>query len=182
MGKKILLGIGIIIILALVYSAYFFFYATRQASPLESINFNKENYSLTLAYSRPYKNGRVIFAEGEEALQPYGVYWRLGANRATRLTINNPVDIMGNRLDSGDYAVYAIPGSTSWIIAFNKDFDRWGAAPADESKDIFRIQVPVDYSNPVIEQLTISFQDSEIGADMVVEWDNAKIKIPIALK
>jgi len=182
MGKKIFLGIGIVIVLVLAYAAYFFFYATRQASPLDSINFNKEEYSLTLAYSRPFKKGRVIFAEGKEALQPYGVYWRLGANRATRLTINKSVEIMGNQLKPGDYAVYAIPGSTSWIFAFNNDFDRWGASQADESKDIFRIQVPVDYSNPVIEQLTISFQGSETGANMVVEWDSAIAKIPITME
>lgn len=181
MSKKILLGIGIVIILVLVYAAYFFFYQTRQASPFDTVNFQEKGYSLSIAYSRPSKRGRIIFAESKDALQPYSVYWRMGANRATRLTINKAVDIMGNKLEPGDYAVYAIPGPSSWTIAFNTEFDRWGASVADASLDVFRIEIPVDYSNPVVEMLSISFQDRAEGVAMVVEWDNAKVVIPIAL-
>ena len=96
MAKKILFGMVTIIILVIAYYSYVFFYATRQHSPEDTAIYQKADLDITLQYSRPYKKGRVIFAQSDEALQPYGKYWRLGANQATKLTVNRPVSILGN--------------------------------------------------------------------------------------
>lgn len=94
MAKKILFGMVTIIILVIAYYSYVFFYATRQHSPEDTAIYQKADLDITLQYSRPYKKGRVIFAQSDEALQPYGKYWRLGANQATKLTVNRPVSIL----------------------------------------------------------------------------------------
>lgn len=180
MAKKILFGMVTIIILVIAYYSYVFFYATRQHSPEDTAIYQKADLDITLQYSRPYKKGRVIFAQSDEALQPYGKYWRLGANQATKLTVNRPVSILGNVLDAGSYALYAIPGESVWTIGFNIDSDRWGASPPDYEKDVFRIEIEAEKTKEISEQLTIYFEEAqENGVNMVVIWDDVKLVIPM---
>lgn len=113
-------------------------------------------------------------------MQPYGKYWRLGANQATKLTVNRPVSILGNVLDAGSYALYAIPGESVWTIGFNIDSDRWGASPPDYEKDVFRIEIEAEKTKEISEQLTIYFEEAqENGVNMVVMWDDVKLVIPM---
>src|SRR5882757_5143182 len=54
-----------------------------------------------LIYSRPQKNGRVIFGE----LVEYGKVWRLGANEATEIEFYKPVKIGLTKIKKGRYTL-----------------------------------------------------------------------------
>ncbi len=180
MVKKILFGMALVIILVVAYFFYVFFYATRQHSPAQTAVYQHGDFDVTLEYSRPYKKGRIIFAQSDEALQPYGKYWRLGANQATKLTVNKPVSISGNVLDTGSYSLYAIPGESVWTIGFNINSDRWGVSPPDYEKDVFRIEIETVKTKEITEQLTIFFKKApDIGVNMVVMWDDIELVIPM---
>src|SRR4051812_19722113 len=58
-----------------------------------------------IIYSRPQKNGRVIFGE----LIEYGKVWRLGANEATEIEFYQNVKINNTKIKKGRYTLYAIP-------------------------------------------------------------------------
>ena len=180
MAKKILFGMALIIILVVAYYSYIFFYATRQHSPTDTALYQKGDLAITLQYCRPYKKDRIIFAQSDEALQPYGKYWRIGANQATKLTVNRPISISGNILDAGSYSLYAIPGESVWTIGFNIESDRWGASPPDYNKDVFRIEIKVEKTKEITEQLTIYFEGVQgNGVHMLIIWDNVKLVIPM---
>src|SRR5438046_8240301 len=83
-------------------------------------------------YSRPQKNGRLIFGE----LVEYGKVWRLGANEATEIELYKDVKVKDKKLAKGRYTLYAIPTESQWTIIFNKDTDIWGAFKYDEKKDV----------------------------------------------
>jgi len=183
MLKKILIGSGLVFILVIAYLMYFFLYATRQHSPLDTVSYNDNGFEISVTYSRPYKKGRIIFGAGDDALQTYGQYWRFGANRATKITINQPVTIMGNTLETGSYALYALPGEKSWVIGFNGQFDRWGATPPDYDHDIFRIEIVPEIVSQPVEQLTIVFEElSTNEVNMIGMWDTIKLTIPLRKK
>jgi hypothetical protein len=176
--KKIIMGFAIVLFVVIAYFVYGLIF---RASPADVAEFSGDGVEMTIAYSRPFKNERLIFGEESEgALQPYGVYWRMGANEATKLTINQTVNILGNTLETGSYAMYAFPGRESWTIGFNSSSDDWGAWEPDYENDVFRIEVIPITMETIIEQMVIRFEESENHlAEIVMDWDQVEIRIPI---
>ena len=90
---------------------------TPQPSPLAKIEQMVGLTQVNLEYSRPAMRGRTIFG----GLVPYGKTWRTGANMNTKITFGHDVTIDGQELKKGAYAVYTIPGETSWEVLFYSD-------------------------------------------------------------
>jgi hypothetical protein len=129
-------------------------------------------------YSRPQKNGRLIFGE----LVEYGKVWRLGANEATEIEFFRNVKIGDKKVEKGRYTLYAIPAEDNWTIVLNKDNDTWGAFKYDEQKDVLRTAVPVQKLNEGVEALAMTFEKSDSGCNLIIAWDNIKASLPISLK
>jgi hypothetical protein len=134
-----------------------------------------------LIYSRPQKNGRIIF--GNEAppkyVQQYGALWRLGANEASEIEFFKPVTIKGQRISKGRYIIYCIPFEDKWVIVFNTNLFSWGLHQ-DTTKDIAKIEIPVYKSEKNIEFFTMVFQPSATGANLIMAWDNMQAALPIS--
>lgn len=176
--KKIIMGFAIVLFVVIAYFVYGIIF---RVSPSDVAEFSENGIEMNIVYSRPYKNERLIFGEESEgALQPYGKYWRMGANEVTRLTINQPVNILGNTLETGSYAMYAFPGKDSWTIGFNSTSNYWGAWEPDYEEDVFRIMVEPMAKESVTEQLVFRFEESENHlAEIVMDWDQVEIRIPV---
>jgi len=139
------------------------------------------DFELFIDYCRPYKKGRLIFGEeSDDALLPYGKYWRTGANEATEIEFNKDIIIGEKKLIAGRYRLYTIPGKSAWTVAFNSEFGKWGYSEPDYDLDIMRIEVPVIQSPQSTEQFTISGE--QINAHkmyIILTWDTTQIKILI---
>ncbi len=129
-------------------------------------------------YSRPQKNGRIIFGD----LVEYGKVWRLGANEATEIEFYKNAKISGKKIGKGRYTLYAIPNTDNWTFILNKDLDTWGAFKYDSQKDVLRITAPIEKLNESVEALAITFEKTDSGCNLVVAWDNIKSKLPIEIK
>jgi hypothetical protein len=125
-------------------------------------------------YSRPQKNGRVVFGE----LVEYGKVWRLGANEATELELYKDAKIGGNRIKKGRYTLYAIPQTDKWTVIFNKETDIWGAFLYDSKKDVLRIDVRAEKTTETNEAFSMVFEKNSTGANLVLGWDDIVAKIP----
>lgn len=146
--------------------------------PIQKIQ-NKitEPLVMRIIYSRPQLNGRKIFGE----LEKFGEVWRLGANEATEIEFFKDVTINNKRIAKGRYTLYCIPNPDKWTIIVNRDTDIWGAFKYDPAKDVVRMDVPVT-KNESTEALTIVFDKTDAGANMVMYWDDVKASLPIAFK
>src|SRR6188474_1586601 len=102
-------------------------------------------------YSRPQKNGRLIFGE----LVEYGKVWRLGANEATEIEFYKDVKIGGKKVPKGRYTLYAIVSENVWTMILNKDTDTWGAFKYDSKKDVLRTDVAVQKTDEVVESMSM---------------------------
>jgi hypothetical protein len=127
-----------------------------------------------LIYSRPQLNGRRAFGE----LRELGKLWRLGANEATEIEFFRDAKISNKIVKKGRYTLYAIPNAGQWTIILNKDVDTWGDFKYDETKDVLRTNVPVA-KNEVNEVLTMIFEKSLSGANLLIYWDDVKVTLPI---
>lgn len=178
MKKKIIITVVIIVALLAAATAYLQ-YRNRTLSPPGSASLSNGDLSVNLSYSRPSVRGRLIFGEeSSDALQPYGKYWRLGANEATEIEFNRDVTFNGQPLKKGKYRMYAIPGASTFEIGLNGELGKWGYSEPDYSQDILKTKVPVQKNSPV-EQHTISLAKSDNGVDVVVEWSDVKLVIPV---
>lgn len=127
-------------------------------------------------YSRPQKNGRVVFGN----LLEYGKVWRLGANEATEIEFFTDAKIGDTKIKKGRYTMYAIPGETEWTIIINKETDTWGSFRYDEKNDVVRINLPVQKQTEMKEEFSIVFEKSETGANLNIDWEDVQITLPIA--
>ena len=114
MKKKILIGVvAVIVILAAAFA--YLNNRNRTVSPPGSAQLTNGDLSVSISYSRPSVRGRLIFGSKEQgALQPYGEYWRLGANEATEIEFFKDVEINRKKIKKGRYTVYAIPYADKW--------------------------------------------------------------------
>jgi hypothetical protein len=132
-------------------------------------------------YSRPQKNGRVIFADTsvrQNVIQHYGEEWRLGANEATEIEFFKPVSIGGKKIAAGRYILYCIPYPDKWKIIFNTNLFSWGLH-IDKTKDLAEIELPLIKNNVEIEFFTMFFQSSTYGCDLIMAWGNMKVVMPV---
>lgn len=157
------------------FASYFIGKQPKQLSPQTKAEYLDEDLIIKVVYCQPSKKGRLIFGKEEEsALQPFGKYWRLGANEATTIEINRDLFITNKKLPKGKYSLYAVPGKETWKLGINKVFDRWGASEPDYSKDVFSVLVPVTYTDTSNEQFTITISQNSID----FWWDTSKVIVP----
>ena len=148
-----------------------------QPSPLAKISQNVGLSEVNIEYSRPSVRDRVIFGD----LVPYNEMWRTGANASTKIEFSDKVSINGKDLPAGKYALYAIPGETTWTIVFHKNLEYWGTGGAQykESEDALRVEVPAKKTTSSVESFTISIDNLKMdGADLTLAWANTKVAVP----
>jgi len=183
MLRKILIGIGALIVIFVVYVVYALFIATP-VSPPDTTTYTGQGLEISIDYSRPYKKGRIIFGtEADSALQPYGKYWRLGANAATEITFNSDVLFAGQPVEAGSYRMYAIPGKESFKVFLNSEVGVFFAfGEPDKELDVISVDAPVTMQNQVTEQFTINISNAGSGAQIDFIWDQVVFSIPVTLQ
>src|SRR5690606_12843524 len=139
-----LIGIGVLLLLFIIWVVYGLFIATP-VSPPATTTYNEDGLEITVDYSQPSKKGRLIFGEEKDAaLQPYGKYWRLGANAATEITFNKDATLGGEPIEAGTYRMYAVPGAHAFKVSLNSETDVFFvAAEPDHEMDVATVDAPV---------------------------------------
>jgi hypothetical protein len=132
---------------------------------------------IDLSYSRPQMRGRKIFG----ALVPYHVLWRTGAGESTRIKFSDDIQIAGQAVKKGQYALYSIPGPDEWTIILNADATLHGDFGYDEKKDVIRVKVKPTNSPKTHESFTVELTDfqTDYSAVLRLSWENTIINIPV---
>ncbi|WP_430908968.1 DUF2911 domain-containing protein [Maribacter sp. 2-571] len=136
--------------------------------------------SVSVAYSRPSAQGRIIFGD----LVPYGRIWRVGANESTKLTVDSEITVLGNTLPKGTYALYAFPYKEKWEIVFHYNTGHWGDGRKNYNpeEDVFRITVLPEKTEAYHETFLISFENvHHNGMEMTLNWAHTKIVVPMTV-
>ncbi|MEQ8323297.1 MAG: DUF2911 domain-containing protein [Vicingaceae bacterium] len=131
-----------------------------------------------IVYSRPGVKDRKVFGE----LVPYNKMWRTGANKATALTISDDVEVHGQKLNAGVYAIFTIPGEKEWEVIFNKNTEQWGTYDHKDSEDVLKIKVPSETAE-YTESMLMYFDDlKDESATLNLQWEKTRISIPIKVE
>ncbi len=181
MLKKILIGVAVLLLAVVGFFGYGVLFPK---SPTTSTSFSSNGLDIKVNYSQPSKRGRLIFGEEKDgALQPYGKYWRLGANASTEITFSKNITFAGKPVNAGSYRMYAVPGPTSFQISLNSEVGVYfGVAEPDYSKDILKVDIPVSAAPSETEKFVIQFSDDSAGVNMDFVWDKILVRVPITIQ
>lgn len=145
-------------------------------SPLQTIKQNFGMSAVEITYSRPGAKGRKIIGYNE----PYGRVWRTGANSPTKVRFFSPVEIKGNKIDTGTYVIYTIPTEKDWTVIINKGVKNWGSDQYKQEDDVCRITVTPERKRKPVETFTIQFDDVKPeSCNISLLWEDWMISIPV---
>jgi len=169
-----------ILTIALSLSGFFVFgQLTPRVSPQSKVEQKVGLTDISISYSRPNVNERVIFGD----MLPYGEIWRTGANENTIVSISDVLIFGKDTLNAGKYSLYTKPEKDSWTIYFYKTIDNWGTPDSwEESNIALKVVAKVETQKTVLETFTIDFQNIESrGANLVLAWEKVRVEIPFTV-
>jgi Protein of unknown function (DUF2911) len=148
-------------------------------SPHDTINNRYSGSLVTIVYGRPNAKGRTIWG----GLVPYSKAWRLGADEATLLLTEKPLQFGDTTIPAGAYTVYMVPEENGGKLAFSKKLGGWGI-PVDEKQDLARVDLKKEASEKPSEQLTIALGGGGSSTDgtIKIQWEGAEYSAPFSVK
>lgn len=153
---------------------------TPSASPTEEFKIRVGLTNIKVVYSRPGVKDRAIFAA--DGLQPYGQFWRVGANQPTQISFSDDVKLGGKDIKSGTYTLLAKPGKSTWtVMAFPFEGGQWQDYTEKDPAASWSIK-PVMLKDKV-ETFRIDVNNvRDASADINLEWENTRITLPLELE
>ncbi len=131
--------------------------------------------SVEITYGRPSVRDRTIFG----GLVPYDEVWRTGANEPTTITFEHNVQVEGQPLMAGTYAVLTIPTPDQWTVIFSRN-ENQSAFSYDDSQDALRVTVPPEEAAQSHEMMTFVFENvTDTEGHAVLYW--ADVRVPVAI-
>jgi hypothetical protein len=150
----------------------------NRVSPHATANVTLKGKQVSIAYGRPSMRGRKIVGD----LVPFGQVWRTGADEATAFVTPVNLEIGRVVIPAGSYTLYSLPAENSWQLIVNKQIGQWGTE-YDQSQDLVRIDMQESKTSAPVEQFTISWNKTGADkADLVLEWENTRLTVPVTAK
>ena len=144
-----------------------------QLSPSASVSQTIGTTTVEVLYHRPSVKGRQIFG----ALVPYGQVWRTGANDATTIRFSDSVQVNGQKVAAGTYALFSIPYQDRWTVILNKRARQQGAWEYDPREDVLRLDVKPK-TVPHTEWLTYEiYPASSATAYVDLYWEKLRVSL-----
>jgi hypothetical protein len=151
-----------------------------RASPYDSAMVAVGGQQLKVCYGRPSARGRTML--GGDAV-PFGRLWRTGANEPTIVHVPFRARIAGMEVGPGSYSLYTIPGEREWTVVLNRSTSQWGheSAYTDalRAQEVGRAPVPAERTAQHVETFTIRGEPAGERAALVMEWEHARVRIPV---
>ncbi len=144
---------------------------------------------VTITYSRPSVNGRVVWGN----LVPYGMNnlgfgtakespWRAGANENTTIAFSDDVKIEGKDLAKGIYGLHmVIKEDGGATIIFSRNHTAWGSYFYEPSEDVLKVDV-TSTSIEHTEQLTFAMNEvTATSATVALNWEKKQIPFKVEI-
>ena len=96
-------------------------HAQAVASPPASVSATIGGKKISVEYYAPSARGRKIMG----GLVPFGQVWCTGANYATAITSEAPLQMGDLKLPKGSFSIWTLPTEKEWTLIINKETGRF---------------------------------------------------------
>jgi hypothetical protein len=148
-----------------------------QMSPPDTVRSTIRGANVTVAYSRPFKRGRVIFGN----VVPLNQVWRTGANAATMLTTDKDLVFGSTVIPAGKYTLWTVPTENGAQLIFNSETGQWGT-DYHADKDFARVNLTQTQASPAVEEFVIGVQPQATGGVLSFAWDDRRWTAPFTVR
>ncbi len=156
----------------------------KRVSPHETFNSRVSGDRITVTYGRPFtvKPGTTEVRKIWGGLVPYGDPWRLGADEATLLITQKPLEIGGKTIPPGAYTLYMVPQENGASqLAFSSALGGWGI-PVDTDHDVARVDLTKTDLDKPVDQFTMAISRESGGGVLKLSWENAQFSVPFTVQ
>ena len=142
-------------------------------SPHERVTGEVDAATVTITYGRPSMRGRAIFG----ALVPYDRVWCPGADEATTLESNRPLQIGTLRVPPGSHTIWMLPSAGAWTLIVSKE-PRGFHTRYNAGADLGRVPIEKKSLDTPVEQLTFAVAASGGNAGLIeMSWEATKVSV-----
>ena len=108
--------------------------------------------------------------------------WRVGANEATKITFSHDVEVEGEPIAAGTYALFMAPGEKAWQVIFNRNSEAWGSFFYEPELDVLKVEVKPEPTDFFREWLTFEFDDRQLDTvRAVLHWENLRVPFRVSV-
>jgi hypothetical protein len=140
---------------------------------------------VSITYGRPFsaKGGkgepRKIWGE----LVKWDKADRLGADEATLILLQDPIEIEGKKIPAGAHTLYIVPSESGVSkLAFSSNIGKWGI-PVDETRDVARVTLKKEPMAQPVNQLTIAIENQPPATGVLkIMWENTQFSVPFTVQ
>lgn len=143
-------------------------------SPRESVQARVGGATVSVEYGSPAARGRTVFG----GIVPFGEVWRTGANNATVLTTDRPLEIGGLRVEPGSYSLFTIPDRDGWELIVNRQTDISGLA-RDADQDVGRVAMRVRPLPEHVNHFTIRIDEAGGAGVLRLQWEHTEAAVDL---
>jgi hypothetical protein len=148
---------------------------------------------VTVVYGRPFtkhpRSGEARQVWG--GLVPTDKVWRTGADEATLLITQQPIEIGGTTVPAGAHTLWTFLNADGTAkLAINKQIGQWGIPGPqpmktvyDEANDVARVDLKREPLEPALDQFLITVERNPSGGGVIrLKWDDRQYSAPFTVK
>lgn len=154
--------------------------AQIRASERGSVSQTVDGTVITVDYARPQLRGRdSVFGKVVRATHT----WTPGANWATTIEVNRPVQLNGREVPAGKYSVWIMAAPGEWTINLHQNPRLFHTQHPKAEEMFLALKVAPQWSEEPVEVLTFDFpRVARDGATLRMRWSTAVLPLEIAVQ
>jgi DUF2911 family protein len=150
---------------------------SRYTSPQASTSVTIAGKKIDIAYYAPSARGRKIMG----GLVPYGEVWCTGANWATTITSEAPLEMGTLKLAKGSFTIWTLPNEKEWLLIINKQTGQFHT-DYDASRDLGRTKMNLKTLSSPVEMFKIELRaDGGNKGTLALLWERTEASIPFTV-
>jgi len=152
-------------------------------SPAHEISATIAGKKIAISYSSPSMRGRKIFGSGGIISgDPTYPVWRAGADDATMMHTDAPLDFHGLTVPAGTYTLWVDTSANPWQLIINKQTGQWGTE-YNKAQDLGRVPMDVTKPHTPIETFVIELKpEGGNRGRLTMSWENVVASAPFTVK
>jgi hypothetical protein len=147
-------------------------------SPKTSSEIEIGGKKISVEYYSPSAHGRKIMG----GLVPFGEVWCTGANYATKITTEAPLQMGGLKLPKGEYSIWTIPNEKEWTLIINKETGQFHLY-YKEQLDFGRTPMKVKMLDTPVESFRVDLRPAGGNQGVLaLLWEKTEAWVPFAVQ
>jgi hypothetical protein len=172
-------GLGVVLVLVGVFAwtSYGQYGYSKYTSPPANVAATIAGKKITIEYYAPSMHGRKIMG----GLVPFGEVWCTGANWATKITTEAPLQMGTLKLTAGSYSIWTLPNANEWTLIVNKQTGQFHK-DYDSSTDFGRTKMNLKTLPAPVETFKIELRsDGGNKGTLALDWETTEASIPFTV-